>query len=552
MSIQKRDAMKKHAKQAHEEKVKKTTFRSRQAQHVGAAVTRTQRSAAKVQGAEPATKPKERHGTAIEVRAKYTKPNVPGWDGNPFIEALPPIKEFKSEFLTLLENLPSPPTARTRRKPEVPRIMEMMSLLKTVVVSFPEHEDIGIALEFIIRESYKARNPLTKMDRQRRHAIAMGGADGVELPSNWNPSGEGYVLFAVTGMGKTTSFRNYLQRYPQVIRHTKYEGNALKCRQLVYIILRVPHDATLKSFCLAFFKEIDRLLGTNYQKEAKALRQIALMKDLMNQVATAVSLGLVVVDDVHKLRHATGENAIYALNLLGDIVEEMGISLLTVSTPAVASVMEASVSNHRKIGSQGGELIAPMRGEQFRDFCKDFWPYMYVRNKTELTTPIIRAWFLASAGNTAFAVAAFMLAQKYEIGGRELIDENSFNVVANTKMAFLQPAIHALLSGKPDRLKEFEDLIFSDKFVALCRMLEVDLKEEKAQTTEEFDDVPAADEKAGKGNKSRPKKTKQTKASKSKNAGASNPNSRIHRAKNMRVEQSDDVDLPMEDPLAKF
>jgi hypothetical protein len=367
------------------------------------------------------------------------------------------------------------------------------------------------------------------MDRQRRHAIATGGLDGIPLPKNWKTSAGGHIVLSATGMGKTTFFLMYLLTYPQVIRHTEFEGTPLKCLQMVYIALRVPHDATLKSLCLQFFQQVDRLLGTNYLRQAKGLRTIALMVSLMNQVATTISLGFLVVDDLQKLRHATGENAEYALNLLGDIVEQIGVSLLTVATPGVEPVVAASVANSRKIASTCPSVIEPMRDEQFKDFCEALWPYMYVLNKGTLDRTVLKAWYKASAGNTAFAVMAFVLAQRQEIGGREIVDAAAFELVAKTKMAFLQPAIAALLKGEINDLRAFEDLIVSPKFSALCKLLGAKTSSGKPITSEEFDDLPKV--------KSVPEKKNKKQSRKAKKAAAAAGDDEIH--------------LPYEDPLEK-
>ncbi len=131
----------------------------------------------------------------------------------------------------------------------------------------------------------------------------------VDIRENWPILDIDWTLQAckaVSGMGKTTFISSFLLGYPQIIRHTQYHGRKLKCHQIVYLVLRVPHDATLKSLCLQFFDKVDHLLGTNYLRQARGLRQIAPMVHLMNQVATATSLGFIVIDDIQNLRSAKG------------------------------------------------------------------------------------------------------------------------------------------------------------------------------------------------------------------------------------------------------
>ena len=459
------------------------------------------------------------------IPAVYRDTGVSRFCGNPFIEALPPIEQSKVEFLTLLSHYPPTPTAATRRAGEVVRIMEL-STLSDVVFPFPEYQKAAIAVATMMRDTYVARNPLTVIDRQRRHALATNAADGFPFPANWKSSAKGHFMMAVSGMGKTTFALAYLLRYPQVIVHSEYSGSTLKCHQIVYVVLRVPHDATLKSLCIQFFDEIDSLLGTNYSRQANAIRNIAPMVELMNRVATAVSLGFLVIDEVQNLRSARGQNADFVLNLFSEIIERLGISLLALATPAVQSVIEGSVRNARKLASYGETVLRPMArtDPQWQDFCETYWDYSYVKKWGPLTKDTLDAWHAASAGNTAFAALAFMLSQRNEIGGREVIDAAAFARTAATDMAFLQPAIAALRSNDPKKLIAFDDLIFSPRYRALRQLLGAKETDSPKASSAEFDDVSTGDNK--------PSESKSKRARKS---ATSAPAS---------------VDLPDEDPLA--
>lgn len=459
------------------------------------------------------------------VPAVYQDIGVSRFSGNPFIEALPPIEQTKNEFLTLLSNYPPEPTAATRRAGEVVRIMEL-STVNDLVFPFPEYQKAGIALATMMRDTYVARNPLTVIDRQRRHALATSGSDGLPFPANWKSSAKGHFMMAVSGMGKTTFALAYLLRYPQVIVHSAYKGAELRCHQVVYVVLRVPHDATLRSLCIQFFDQIDQLLGTNYSRQANAIRHVAPMVELMNRVATAVSLGFMVVDEVQNLKSARSNNAEFVLNLFSEIIERLGISLLALATPAVQIVIEGSVRNARKLASYGETVLRPMTrtDPQWHDFCDTYWAYSYVRNKGPLTKEILDAWYAASAGNTAFAALAFTLSQRNEIGGREVIDAAAFARTAATDMAFLQPAISALRSNDPKKMRAFDDLIFSPRYRALRKLLGAKEFESSPGSSGEFDDAPQS--------------VAEPATPKPKRKGT------------MQGQQPPSVDLPEEDPLA--
>ncbi len=105
------------------------------------------------------------------MAAHYQETGVRSFKGNPFIEALPVLEERKEQFLTELSHYPPRPTIKDRQAGDVSRIMEL-SILNDIVHPFPEFQKAGLALATIIRQSYIGRNPLTVIDRQRRHAMA--------------------------------------------------------------------------------------------------------------------------------------------------------------------------------------------------------------------------------------------------------------------------------------------------------------------------------------------------------------------------------------------
>lgn len=438
---------------------------------------------------------------------------------------MPKLAATKSAFLIGLSHYPPKPTASTRKGTEIQRMMEL-SVLNDIVYPFPEYQKVALATATIMREAYVSRNPMTVMDRQRRHALSTSGNDMLPLPADWKSTAKGHFLMAVSGMGKTTFSNAFLLRYPQLISHDGYGGQHLKCHQVVYIVLRVPHDATLRSLCIQFFQKIDSLLNTSYVRQATALRNIAPMVQLMSTVATAVSLGFLVIDEMQNLKNARGGDANHVLNLLSEVIERLGISLLAIATPAVQSVLGGSVRNGRKIASSGETVLKPMKKNDalWADFCETYWQYSFVKNKADLTKATMDAWHDVSAGNTAFAALAFTLSQRNEIGGREVVDEQAFARTAASDMAFLQPAIAALKSGKPDKLRAFDDLLFSPQYQALRAALGANESQQRTVTQEEFVDV-ASDEVA---------QTKSTRAKSPKKP----------------VVDFDGI-LPMEDPLAR-
>lgn len=432
---------------------------------------------------------------SIVVTANYRDPGVSIYRGNPFIEALPPIKPTKDAFLKTIKNYPDKPKVKDLKKGEVLRILELANL-NQIVHPFPEYSDLEISISSLIRESYHARNPIKAVDMQRRHAIAAGGTDGVPFPADWKSSGKGFLITGLSGMGKTTYIDASLLHYPQVIEHTKYGDHSLKCKQVVWLKVRIPHDGTLKGFCIHFFNAVDCLLGTTYQRQALTIGGIAPMTSLMRQVASSISLGVLFVDELQNLRHARGGQSDFMLNLFGELCEQLGTGVVLVGTPAVQELFEGSVRNVRKICSAGSKTIARMKKDdiQWNDFCKMLWDYQWVKHKQPLTDEIRNVWYEYTQGITAFAVLLFGIAQRRAIGGNEAINTDVMSLVAHRDMAFLQPALKALASNNPELMMKFDDLIFSAEYSKLQRLLGMPSSiNEVEYVPDEFDEIVKAE-----------------------------------------------------------
>lgn len=466
----------------------------------------------------------------VRINAVYRPTGITRFDGNPFIEALPPLEDTKRAILDRLVHYPPTPTAADLRKGELVRIAES-SCANNIVYPFAEYQRAGTHLTVNLREPYVARNPMAHEDQQRRRAIAMSNEELLPFPSNWKSSAKGQSLLGISGSGKTTFADAFSLPYQVVIEHTSYKGTPFVCRQIPWIKIRVPHDATLKSLCLQFFEVVDQILeNSHYVTEAKQTKSVARMVMLFAKVATAISLGAVFIDEVQNLKTAQGSQAEIVLNLFSEIIEKAGVTLVIAGTPAVEAVIDKSVRNLRKLNSGGQSNFKQMLVDdpEFLAFCDKYWEYQFVKKPKKLTKKIRVAWHACGGGNPAFTALAFMLAQRSAIGGRELIDDMSFQRVAKTDMAILEPAIQALISGDKNRLRDFDDLVFKDGNRSLLELVGLGRESRgddggEEQQYDEFEDFSRNTKPMRKSGKLKPRRA---------------------RSKVL------DVDLPIEDPLA--
>ncbi len=69
-------------------------------------------------------------------------------------------------------------------------------------------------------------------------------------------------VIGCSGAGKTTAVEAILAGYPQTIIHSEYQHV-----QLVWLKVESPHDASIKSLCINFFRALDVALDNDGEYE---------------------------------------------------------------------------------------------------------------------------------------------------------------------------------------------------------------------------------------------------------------------------------------------
>lgn len=442
----------------------------------------------------------------VEPDYKFESRLAPRHQNNPLISGLA-LGQITLEGLGDLFDLrPSAPTAETRRLPEMARLGELKTL-NDLVYCLPQYTQAATTLITGLRETYVARNALSPLDRHRRYllhnsASYENGLLRVPLPPRLRLTATSLAMLGPPGAGKSTFAKTICPHFEVIVRHSNYRGAPLICDQLPLIYLQVPHDSTVKSFCQQFLLAIDTALGyTEYYREGKGATGIGEMVIIMVRAATAVSLGGLFIDDFQNLRVARGPGVVIMLNLLSGLIEQAGISVFSSGTPSVAQVLVPGTANHRKL-SLSGEINFPIMkwgSAELEDFMDVVWDYQYVAHRVALNPTIRRAWWQAGGGNPAFMVLAFGLAQRNEIGGREIVDELALEKASLKNMAMLRPAIRAMRQGTLSALQALDGMALGADMDHLRQELGLPTLGRSSYPMadgSEYPDVEAAEEKA--------------------------------------------------------
>lgn len=400
------------------------------------------------------------------IRATYT-PSFGEYEGNPFIEALPPIMQEISDIkANLIGKIDYDPQDILRSKNE--RIHLTSQLLHQFFQPITRHISLESKISILIRQGYIGRNIADgKLNQhlQNGYERIMSGdinAFRFEAPKSTALS---YSLIGCSGSGKSTTLYRILSLYPQVIYHEKYNFT-----QLVYLKIDCPHDGSLKNLCLHFFKAIDVALGTEFEKRV-ALKRLGIeaLLNYMRQITNTYAIGVLVIDEIQHLSVKNSGGAEKMLNFFVTLINVVGLPVVMVGTPKAKFIFDGDLRSARRGAGFGAVIWEPMKNHppssntstktEWIAFTNALWKYQWLTNKEQLSDEIRDCWYELSQGVLDIVVKLFVLAQCRAIMTKlERITPSLLRQVYEDELKFVHPMIEALKSGDPNRIAMYSDL----------------------------------------------------------------------------------------------
>lgn len=299
----------------------------------------------------------------------------------------------------------------------------------------------------------------------------------------------GFNLAGTSGVGKSFSNLRILNLFPQVIRHRLYRGHPFTQHQLVWLKIDCPFDGYPRALCLSFFKTVDAILGTCYQRSyVKSRRLEAELLGDMSTVAANHFLGVLVIDEIQRLNLAKSGGARKLLNFFVQLLSEIGVPVVLVGTYKALDVFSTAFSYLRRGTGQGDLIWDRMENDaQWRVFVKSLFKLQYTRRPfSDKDVEVLSAadeklrkkpgsladvLYEETQGITDLAVKVYRFAQERAIdSGRETVTADLIRSVAADKLKMLSEALTALKLGDRRALARFEDLYptcFKDYVTAL-------------------------------------------------------------------------------------
>ncbi|MFL9811605.1 ATP-binding protein [Stutzerimonas stutzeri] len=407
----------------------------------------------------------------VHAVARYEESPVLEFQGNPLIEALPPIL-CESDAASLIMHFP--PVNEHERELDSAVRLHCIDRLRTVVQPLPIHLELESTLSSLIRSGYVGRNPLSPTTVRHLHSLSTSR----RTSDGFRSTATTFSLVGLSGIGKSTALESILRLYPQTVLHERYGNRQFVQTQITWLKLDCPFDGSLSGLCRAFFRAVDQAIGQD--RYANSYRSRSGLPDTiqrMEQVASTYFIGALLIDEIQHLRSARTGGKDNMLNFFVNLINSIGIPVVFIGTNSMISLFSDVLRNARRGCGLG--VIEFQRFEKDDPFWKmlveSLWAYQWCREVSPLTDELLDVLYDLTQGVTDFLVKLMILGQRFAIQhGEERLAPSTFRRVADTKMQILKPALSALRSRDPRQLVRFEDLLPIDAQLEGMMMLSSD------------------------------------------------------------------------------
>jgi hypothetical protein len=416
------------------------------------------------------------------------KPIIPDpYAGNILVRHLGPIlsREQALRRLTFLPTVPGDMSS-------VPTQIRLHLLMVVRDFHLPSLEGARVleTTDLVIRQSYRYRDPMAAatwsvvsndpLAQLRPRAPAMAG-----------------VVVGHSGVGKTVAIHKAFDCYPsQVIVHENFPRLMGPHYQMVHQSVDVPPSGKAvdlaANLMISWDDDVAKALPDVPRRFAQALakdrRDGAKMMDEWRQVAVSHFLGGLHLDEVQNFfkipsleRRRRGkaskpEDADFPLEL--SIIEDQAlkmvltlantwqIPLIASGTPDGVGALTKRLSNVQRFVTSGYHKMSEFLSATdpfFVAFMESLGSYQYVVKRLPIDDALRALVFQLTAGIQRLIVALWIAAHRIAFERKD--DDlrlDDFKKAAATYLAPVAPAVAALLSKDPERMRRYEDLMPRD------------------------------------------------------------------------------------------
>lgn len=398
------------------------------------------------------------------VEATYINAELPKFEGNPLILALPPT----NDHITATERMQRLPSYEPEMRKLPPHLRAHMCM---DVLHFFQPLSIHLRLEMMIslmiRDGYLNRNPFDPANaRDLKTKLEYFKNNGIHVTHSSAPPA-GFMICGMSGVGKTTSLTRILNLYPQIILHNSFREIRFTQVQISYVLLECPKDGSTKTLCQDFFRTVDHIMcgNTDYVRRFGSDHYTSnQMRTFMAVVAATHKIGMIIIDEIQNLNVAKSGGAEEMLNFFSNLVNYIGVPVVMVGTYDAALLFTSVFSITRRSSGQGDLVWDRLAFDTDSDsdwyvYASSLWEYQFVQKECPITEELSRALHEVSFGVIDIANKIYMAAQLRAIDtGTEEITPGIIRSAYRDNFRLVSRIIEVLKSGSPLLIAQIRDV----------------------------------------------------------------------------------------------
>lgn len=346
--------------------------------------------------------------------ATYRDAEIPEYEHNPLILALPPPKNDSK----VIEHICVDPLESKGVAIEAPNVRRKCTdRISRFVFPLPEYLELYRCIDSAICEGYLYRNPTTPTGQHYLHYLDSEESGVEPCTGFYEPTGVALSLFGPSGAGKTRGISRVLSQFPQKIHHTEFKGRPLEFSQVTWIRLDCPSSSTVWGFIEDLVDALAKVIGPSVFEVLKPYpKNISQATNRIERVLRSNFLGLLVLDELQKLRVGSAKLRMELLNVFLTISNRSGIPILFCGNESAKPLLAETLRNARRAESGGVVNMAEIDKRVWPEFVKVLWSSQYTHPQTALTDGLSEELYRLATGLPSFACQIFRAAQILVIG----------------------------------------------------------------------------------------------------------------------------------------
>lgn len=367
--------------------------------------------------------------------AQYHNTDV--FQGNPYVEALPPMLTG-DKLANALSVFPEYEET-DRDKPIGARLQllsNLMNFYQPLPMTFTLYSQIYLNMQrsFGQHHGKVGKRELIQGYQHLAYQEAFVSGGG----------GNSFSVVGVSGLGKSVTIQRIMSLFPRSIEHREYDGQPFCNIQIPYLIIQTPHDCSVKAMCMDILIQVDEIAGTEYYKSTVGPHLSAdLLISKIAQISRCLHIGMLIVDEIQNLAYNNGTYGIRFLNFLVQLINASSLSICLIGTPQAHELLRKEFRSARRAT---GLLFDRLKNdEEFKLLANGLWHYQYTKKATPLTPEILQWLYRKSQGIPDILSKLIYFGQHYAImSGREILDIRSLEHALEENLYILDGFISRL------------------------------------------------------------------------------------------------------------